>query len=145
MQYQNDRNVFETPQGTLVERAYTKGKNKGEVYLRIEWNPGFGPKATRVFHAAQFAFTNECMRLMDPYVPFDTGFLKDSAKLSTDYEHGRIVYQAPYAHAQYYLHKPNQVVYDGRRGNYWGQRMAADNKAHLHKFAAGAVGKGMNR
>lgn len=145
MQYQNDRNVFETPRGAIIERAYTKGKNKGKVYLRIEWNPDFGPKSTRTFHTAQAAFTNECIRLMDRYVPLNTGVLKNSVGLATDYEAGRVVYSTPYARPQYYLHPQGVGVHDGRRGSYWGQRMAADNKAHLHKFAAGAVGKGMNR
>ncbi len=145
MQYQNGANVFDTPRGAIIERAYTKGANKGKLYLRIEWNPNFGPKATRTFRTAQAAFTNECIRLMDRYVPFDTGVLKNSVGLATNYEAGRVVYPAPYAQAQYYLHPQGVGIHDGRRGSYWGQRMAADNKAHLHKFAAGEVGRGMRR
>ncbi len=145
LQYQNDKNVFETPRGAVIERAYTNGKSKGQVYLRIEWNPGFGPKATRTFRTAQSAFTNECIRLMDRYVPFDTGVLKNTVGLATNYEEGRVVYATPYARPQYYLHPQGEGVHDGRRGSYWGQRMAADNQAHLRKFAAGEVGKGMNR
>lgn len=142
--YQNDRHVFSTPKGAIVQRYYTKGKNKGEVYLRIEWNPGFGPKCTNTFRAAQQMFTHECVRLLDPYVPKDTGLLKTTALLATDYETGEIVYSAPYARAQYYLHPQGVGVHDGKRGSYWGQRMAADHKKHLRNFAAAAIEKGMN-
>ncbi|MBQ7860345.1 MAG: hypothetical protein IJ347_09480 [Faecalibacterium sp.] len=142
--YQNDRNVFSTPKGALVQRYYTKGKNKGEVYFRIEWNPGFGPKCTSTFRTAQQMFTHECVRLLDPYVPKDTGLLKNTALLGTNYETGEVVYSTPYAQAQYYLHPQGTSVHDGKRGSYWGQRMAADHKNHLRSFAAAAIRKGMN-
>lgn len=142
--YRNDENVFSTPKGTIVRRYYTNGKNKGEVCLRIEWNQGFGPKCTSAFQTAQQMFTQECVRLMDPYVPMDTGLLKNTALLATNDKTGEVVHDTPYAQAQYYLHPQGVGVHDGKRGSYWGHRMVADHKTHLRNFAAAAIRKGMN-
>lgn len=139
MGYQNESLIIQTPKGALYQREYTKGQNKGKVYCRIEWNPGFGPKYTGAFQSAQTAFAAECARLMDPYVPFDTGVLKNSVGLASQYETGDLIYPAPYARKQYYLHPQGQGIHDGKRGSYWGQRMIADHKAHLHSFVSAAL------
>lgn len=49
---------------------------------------------------AQRFLSSELMRLSDPYVPFDRGALKNSAKIDTD---GKgIIYDTPYARYHYY-------------------------------------------
>ena len=102
--YRNDRIYFETPRGKVVSRVFTKGANKGKLYWRIEWEPGFGPHFTQAFTTAQAAFAQEVAKQMDKYVPFDTGTLKNSVHLASDYQRGLLVYNTPYARKQYYLH-----------------------------------------
>lgn len=66
---------------------------------------------------AQKFFTSEVARLCDPYVPMDTGALKDTK----DVKVSSIVYVQPYAARQY-----NTNVGKGLRGKYWDKRMWAD-------------------
>ena len=139
--YRNDRIYFETPRGKVVSRVYTKGANKGKLYWRIEWAPGFGPYFTQAFTTAQAAFAQEVARKMDQYVPFDTGTLKNSVHLASDYQRGVLIYNTPYARKQYYLHPEGEGVHDGHRGSYWGQRCDADFHPYFVRFARRAVQK----
>lgn len=144
--YRNDQIYFETPRGKVVSRAYTKGANKGKLYWRIEWDPGFGPHFTQAFTTAQAAFAQEVAKQMDKYVPFDTGTLKNSVHLASDYERGILIYNTPYARKQYYLHPMGEGVRDvkgGPRGSYWGQRCDADFHPYFVQFAKRAVKKEM--
>nr|DAK72817.1 MAG TPA: Minor capsid protein [Caudoviricetes sp.] len=66
------------------------------------------------------------MRRCDKYVPYDTGRLKGSARLSPG---GRTLsYSAPYAAAQYYLPYRHS---DPLRGRFWEKRMLAAEKTAL--------------
>ena len=78
-------------------------------------------------------FTHEVRRLSDPYVPFLSGTLKDTAQELTN----RIEYVQPYARKQYYEHKGN-----GLRGSHWTERMWADRgKEIIQSVAAYCGGK----
>ena len=143
--YRNDRIYFETPRGKVVSRTYTKGAHKGRLYWRIEWAPDFGPHFTQAFTAAQAAFAQEVAKQMDRYVPFDTGTLKNSVHLASDYQRGLLTYATPYARKQYYLRPMGHGVHDGRRGSYWGQRCDADFHPYFVQFAKRAVKKELNR
>ena len=143
--YRNDRIYFETPRGRVVSRVYTKGANKGKLYWRIDWAPGFGPHFTQAFTTAQAAFAQEVAKQMDKYVPLDTGTLKNSVHLASNYQLGILIYATPYARRQYYLHPEGEGVHDGRRGSYWGQRCDADFHPYLVRFAKRAVKKELNR
>ena len=44
---------------------------------------------------------NECMRLMNPFVPMDTGALSQTVETKADNERGIVHYLVPYAHRQY--------------------------------------------
>ena len=143
--FQNDRIYFQTPRGKVVSRVYTKGASKGQLYWRIEWNPGFGPYFSRGFTSAQAIFAQEVAKQMDQYVPFASGTLKNSVHLASDYQRGLLVYNTPYARRQYYLHPQGQRVHDGRRGSYWGQRCDADFHPYFVRFAKRAVKKELNR
>lgn len=57
---------------------------------------------------------HQVARLCDPYVPFDTGVLKNSARTVG----GSVWYSTPYARRQYYEHKGG-----GLRGARWDKRM----------------------
>ena len=63
---------------------------------------------------AQRFFTHEVRRLSDPYVPMQTGTLKNTAVEQTD----KITYPQPYARRQYWENRG-----DGIRGKQWEKRM----------------------
>ena len=78
-------------------------------------------------------FTHEVRRLSDPYVPFLSGTLKDTAQELTN----RIEYVQPYARRQYYENRGNGV-----RGSHWTERMWADRgKEIIQSVAAYCGGK----
>lgn len=136
----SEKSYITTPNGATVEVTV----NGTTLRCKLTWADDFAPKCNRAFSAAQAMFDHECARLMDPYVPFDTGTLKTSVVLASSFGSGQLVYDTPYARAQYYLHPQGSSIHDGKRGSYWGQRMAADHRTHLRNFAAGALRKGMN-
>lgn len=76
-------------------------------------------------------FTHEVRRLADPYVPFLTGVLKNTATEETS----RIVYNTPYARKQYYTNPGN-----GLRGPHWIERMWADRGKEIVKATAAYCG-----
>ena len=43
----------------------------------------------------------ECMRLMNPFVPMDTGALSQTVETKADSKRGIVHYTVPYAHRQY--------------------------------------------
>lgn len=97
MGYQNDKLIIEAPQGKLYKRVYTKGQNKGKCYARIEWNEGFGPDMTKNLQGAQAIVDSEVMRLMEPYMPLDTGTMIRSMQLTTVVGSGEVKVSTPYA------------------------------------------------
>jgi len=88
---------------------------------------------------AQEFMASELARLCDPYVPFQTGTLKNSVRVEPD----KIIYPGPYAHYQYYgevMAGRGQKHYTGKsisyhdapmRGKEWEKRMLADRKGEL--------------
>lgn len=68
-------------------------------------------------------FTNELMRLSDPYVPFRQGPLKNSVHPSQEWD--SIIYNTPYARYHWYgklMVDPitrKGAFYDPRSGRYW--------------------------
>lgn len=137
--FKNDKIIIKTPRGSVVERAYTKGHLKGKIYLRIEWANGFGPDWSSHLQSVQAMFDNEVIKVTEPYVPMDTGLLKNTAPLASDIGGGEIVYSTPYAAAQYYRDGSVGSQTGSLRGPYWGDRMKADKLSHLENFARKAV------
>ncbi|MEG1411475.1 MAG: minor capsid protein [Bacilli bacterium] len=80
---------------------------------------------------AQKFFTSEVKRLSDPYVPFDSGPLKNTARVDKD----KITYTTPYARRQWHEHKGN-----GLRGSKWCFRMWADRGDDIVRSVASFVG-----
>lgn len=80
---------------------------------------------------AQIFFTNEVARLSDPYIPMDTGTLKNSKYIKKD----SITYNTPYARRQYYEHKGS-----GLRGREWDKRMLSDRGTELFESVAKKIG-----
>ena len=81
--------------------------------------------------AGQRFFTHEVRRLSDPYVPFLTGVLKNTATEEVN----RITYNTPYARRQYYENPGT-----GLRGPHWTERMWADMGKEIVKATAACCG-----
>ena len=138
--------IFEQPDGL---RYQVDG-----IQMQLSWRPDFGAEKTAALQKAQYAFSQEAARIIDSYVPLDTGKLKNSVNEASKYAEGLLVYNTPYARKQYYLHAQGTDLrtfmgneerhqeadrYKGLRGSYWGQRALADMGEHLALYATRAV------
>lgn len=92
---------------------------------------------------------SEVLRRCDPYVPFRTGALKKSGILGTKICSGEVVYNAVYAHENYYHNKGtgkqgttkhNSHNYKCLRGSFWFERMKADHLEDIVKTAKEKAG-----
>ncbi len=72
----------------------------------------------------------------EPYVPFDTGALKESPRTCSPPGEGRVVYGVPYARRQYYENKGD----GGLRGARWFDRMKADRLDEIVEGARKELG-----
>ena len=104
-----------------------------DVSLTLHWNPSMGANWAARFNRAQTMLDQEVLRRTDPYVPLDSGLLKDSALLASSIGEGLLVYSTPYAAAQYY-NTATTRTYDPQRGGKWFERMKADNADALVAF-----------
>lgn len=95
--------------------------------------------AVGVGSPAQKFVDSEFIRLTDPYVPFRTGALKDSALTNTAIGTGQIVYATPYAH-RLWVHPEYNFNSAPMRGAYWGERSWADNGDDIVRGAAAIIG-----
>lgn len=81
---------------------------------------------------------NELLRKCDPYVPLDTGMLRDSGITHSKPEDGYLMWKTPYAIKQWRYGKSK-----GLRGKKWALRAWADHKKFIlksaRKIAAGKV------
>lgn len=109
--------------------------------FKIQFRPGFKADMDADFAKVQYAFSQKVAKTVDPYVPFDTGTLKNSVNLASDFKDGILVYNTPYARRQYYLHEQGQGLHgdNNLRGSYWGQRAIADHKDELETFVHDAA------
>lgn len=80
---------------------------------------------------AQLYFASEVARLSDPFVPKDSGTLKNTRQVTP----GKITYIQPYARRQWYENKGN-----GLRGKQWCLRMWAYRKNDITSAVAKFVG-----
>ena len=113
------------------------------VDLKLRFRPGFQADMDAGFQRAQYAFSQQVAKAVDPYVSFDTGTLKNSVNQASDFKGGKLVYNTPYARKQYYQHAQGSDLRGdtGLRGSYWGQRAIAAHKDELIQFARNAVKK----
>lgn len=111
------------------------------VQMSLDWRTNFGAEKTAALQKAQFATAQKAAALIDQYVPFDTGILKNSVNQASKFDEGLLVYNTPYARRQFYLHPEGECLHgeNGLRGSYWGQRAIADHKDELEKFAHDAA------
>lgn len=110
---------------------------KGIIYAS-----DFKLKKQEQFSQAQKLIDSECLRYVDPYVPFRTGMLKKSGISGTVIGSGEIKYTAPYGRMQYYSNGGKGIEgmnasggTKGLRGRYWFERMKADHKDEILRTA----------
>lgn len=107
-----------TPKGTVISVDGAQAK--------LTWNPGFSDKWNGQYSQAQSFVDKQVLRLSDPYIPFQTGMLKQSGTLGTEIGSGEVSWIAPYAQKQYY-DTADYRDYDPQRGGHWFERMKADH------------------
>lgn len=117
------------PRGTLTQIQTKNGK----VKVRLEWDPSYAPAMTSALQQVQAELDQEIIRLVSPYVPFQTGTLEKSAQIATDIGSGEVVHATPYAAYQYYRTRDTRD-YDPQRGGHWGDRMKADKLPQIENF-----------
>lgn len=78
---------------------------------------------------------SEVLRMMKPYVPFDTGALRDSGNTNTNIGSGKITYICDYSRYQYYI----PYNHAGQRTAYWFEVMKKENKDKLLKIVRKAA------
>ncbi len=88
--------------------------------------------------AVQRAVDEAVIDLCEPYVPYDTGALKESPRTCSPPGGGQVVYGMPYARRQYYENKGD----GGLRGARWFDRMKADRREDIVRIAGEVVKKG---
>lgn len=132
----NKNLVISTPRGAV----YTVKTASGKVTARLEWNKDFGQRRTKDFQNAQVKFDLEVLKQMEPYMQLDTGAMIFSARLSTVPGTGEIIVNTPYASRVYHSKSAVGRATGALRGPYYFQRMVADKREYLRRFAANAVG-----
>lgn len=86
---------------------------------------------------------SEVLRRSDKYVPFLTGALKKSGISGTKIGSGEVVYNAVYAHKNYYENEgmgKQGTSSGGLRGKFWFERMKADHLQDILKTAKEKAG-----
>lgn len=89
---------------------------------------------------AQKFMVHEVQRVMNPYVPFLSGNLKDDEMQETD---TGVEYNAPYAKRQYYENGGNGIdgtSKGGLRGKEWDKRAWADRGEEITESVAKFIG-----
>lgn len=112
---------------------------------RLVFNPRLQPQLRQNFQMTQQFIDSEVLRLSDPYVPFDTGYLKKSGILGTVIGSGDIFYIAPYGRKQYYEGRTPGTAKDPLRGRLWFERMKADHIDDIRKGAAAIAARGLGQ
>lgn len=78
---------------------------------------------------------SEVLRLMDPYVPFDTGALRNAGVIHTNIGSGKITYICDYSRYQYYI----PMNHHGQTTAYWFKKMKKDKKEQILRLVKKAA------
>ena len=93
---------------------------------------------------AQRFVDSEVLRYSDPFVPFQTGFLKGSGIRGTVIGSGIIKYIAPYAKNNYYNNAGRGIqglANGGQRGRLWFRRMKSQYKDVIKNGLRNIIGR----
>lgn len=126
--------VNAAPNTTITVKA-----NGTSVKATVQWNKSMPRQRTAQFQQAQAMLDSEVMRVLEPYMPLDTGMMIKSMLTSSHPGSGEIHVNTPYAAKVNYVtgvmgrNGPN-------RGRLFFDRMKADKLAYLKAFVAKALG-----
>lgn len=124
------------------------------IAATLKWNQGFADKWNGRYDEAQRFVDSEVLRLSEPYLPFQTGGLRDAGIAGTVPGSGEVVWNGPYARYLYYGkvmvgRAPKQLTdrdlrFHGapRRGAFWFERMMADKGKQIIAKARKIAGGG---
>mgnify|MGYP002545427868 CR=1 FL=1 len=85
------------------------------ICMKLVFRTGFAQDKQAAFEKVQSAFSQQVAKTVDPYVPFDTGTLKNSVLQASDFKHGLLIHNTPYARRQYYLHPQGECLHGDAR------------------------------
>lgn len=106
------------------------------IQVRIQFSTKqLHAKSAELKQQAQTFVGNELLKKCDPYVPFDTGALRDSGNAHSKPEEGYLMWKTPYAAKQWYNGRAN-----GQRGRKWALRAWADHGKLILKSAKQIAG-----
>ncbi len=111
------------------------------VNVTVKFDPQLDDHLMRNVEQAQKILDSQVMKDTDPYVPMDSGTLKDSA-IRASTTPGEIVYDGPYAKAQYYGLPNKSKDKHPLAVKGWFEAAKAANKATWLRVAKKAGGQG---
>lgn len=89
----------------------------------------------------QKTIDNDVLKFCDPYIPFDTGTMRNSGISATVIGSGVVKWNTPYTKKQYYTNRGGR----GLRGKLWFERMKADRLDDILANAGNAAGGEVKR
>ena len=129
-----------SPVVNWVDDTHIQIKGDGvKVKATIHFSKAMPKERTAQFQQAQAMLDSEVMRVMEPYMPLDTGMMIASMQSATHPGSGEIHVNTPYAAKVNYVsgimgkNGPN-------RGRRFFDRMKADKLAYFKAFVAKALG-----
>lgn len=120
----------------------------------LKWDEGFASKWNGRYDSAQRFVDSEVLRLSEPYLPFQSGTLRNLGIAGTIPGNGEVVWEGPYARYLYYGkvmvgRAPKQLTdrdlkFHGAptRGAFWFERMFADKGKQIIAKARKIAGGG---
>lgn len=116
-------NPVQTPRDAFIQ-------GPDGVSCHLVWNAAAAKQVNATLKRKQMIIDSEVLRLCEPMVPFRTGALIRSGKLTTVIGSGEVKYSTPYARRQYYATAKSRP-YDANRGAYWFERMKTAHKGAI--------------
>lgn len=115
---------------------FKKPFSKVDGSLSLVFNTSFESRRNGQLDKAQKVVDSECLRLSQPYIPFDKGISSKLMIASTVIGSGQLKTGAPYDAKNYY--NP-QFNFQGApmRGAYWFERMKQSHVDQIKKKAGG--------
>lgn len=127
----------------MLKNLILKSLRGDSLSLILRWRRGFHKDFEKRFEQAQKYVDEECVKLMDPYVPVakksyrNAGKLKKSVRISSP---GLIEYTAPFAEHDYYANVNHAHGGNPNAKRLWFEVMKAEKKQQILRGAAVIMG-----
>lgn len=96
--------------------------------IEFSFSDNFDKDINKLFQTMQVFVDSECIRLVEPYTPKDSGALISSIKNQTTIGNGLLIQQTPYAKKQYFENEGS-----GIRGAKWFENMKIRHEQDIHR------------